>query len=87
MEFQNPRIAQVQKILEEAAAERQREEHLQMQKEKLSEFDQRIADLAAMIEKNQELAEDEFNINVILIQFLEVMLNMKNNPYASFRRC
>ena len=45
--------------------------------EQLDAFDQRIADLAAMIEKNEQMQDDEFNINAILIQFLEVTLNLK----------
>lgn len=62
--------------------EREREEMLKKQQEaarqeQLDAFDQRIADLAAMIEKNEQNQDEDFNINAILIQFLEVTLNLK----------
>ena len=75
--FQNEGMEALRRRLEEESARKQRETALAAHQEELNAFDQRIADLAAMIEKNQELAEDEFNINAILIQFLEVTLNLK----------
>ena len=75
--FQNEGMEALRRRLEEDAARKQREAALAAHQEELDAFDQRIADLAAMIERNQELADDEFNINAILVQFLEITLSLK----------
>ena len=77
MEFENPAMRAMQERLKAEQERKLKEQQEQARQEQLDAFDQRIADLAAMIEKNQDLAEDDFNINVILIQFLEVALNLK----------
>jgi hypothetical protein len=76
-QFDNPLMAQMAKRLEEEQARKLKEQQEIARQQQLDAFDQRIADLAAMIEKNEQLADDEFNINAILIQFLEVTLNLK----------
>lgn len=77
MEFENPAMRAMQERLRQEQERKMKEQQEQARQEQLDAFDQRIADLAAMIEKNQELQDDEFNINAILIQFLEVTLNLK----------
>lgn len=75
--FENEQMEGVRRRLEEETARKQREAALAAHQEELDAFDRRIADLAQMIEKNQELSEDEFNINAILVQFLEIALSLK----------
>ena len=75
--FENEQMEETRRRLEEEVKRREREAALEAHKEELNAFDQRIADLAAMIEKNAQLEDDEFNINAILIQFLEISLTLK----------
>lgn len=75
--FQNEDLENLRRRLEEDRKRQEREAALAAHQAELDAFDQRIADLAQMIERNQELADDEFNINAILIQFLEISLNLK----------
>ena len=75
--FENAQMEETRRRLEEEVKRREREAALEAHKEELNAFDQRIADLAAMIEKNAQLEDDEFNINAILIQFLEISLTLK----------
>ncbi len=77
MEFENPAMRAMQERLKAEQERKLKEQQEAARQEQLDAFDQRIADLAAMIEKNEQNQDDEFNINVILIQFLEVTLNLK----------
>ncbi len=77
MEFENPAMRAMQERLKQEQERKLKEQQEAARQEQLDAFDQRIADLAAMIEKNEQMQDDEFNINAILIQFLEVTLNLK----------
>ena len=76
MEFENPAMRAMQERLKQEQERKLKEQQEAARQEQLDAFDQRIADLAAMIEKNEQMQDDEFNINTILIQFLEVSLNL-----------
>ena len=77
MEFENPAMRAMQERLKAEQERKLKEQQEAARQEQLDAFDQRIADLAAMIEKNEQNQDEDFNINAILIQFLEVTLNLK----------
>ena len=60
-QFDNPLMAQMAKRLEEEQARKLKEQQEIARQQQLDAFDQRIADLAAMIEKNEQLADDAHN--------------------------
>lgn len=77
VQFDNPLMAEMARRLQEEQAKKLKEQQEAQRQQELDAFDNRIAQLADMIEKNQQMEDDEFNINAILYQFLEVMLNLK----------
>ena len=74
--FENPQMQGFADALKVKEAEEAKKRRIAEQKEQLSQYDQRIAALAEMIEKNQQ-QDDEFNFTPILVQFLEISLQLK----------